>query len=65
MNEAVVIYLGKFNIRVNDVESNDAQNFLRKLKYFSIFNSINKPKYNSGHTLDLVNTNNITPLWKI
>ena len=58
INEADVIYLGDFNIWVDDIRNNDAQNFLRLLNNFSLVNLVNKPTYNSGHTLDLVITKN-------
>ena len=53
INESNVIYLGDFNILVADNRNNDAQNFLRLLNNFSLINLVNKPMYNSGHTLDL------------
>ena len=58
INEADVIYLGDFNIWVDDMGNNDAQNFLRLLVSFSLVNLVNEPTYNSGHTLDLVITKN-------
>ena len=58
MNETHVNQLGGFNIWVDDIRNNDAQKFLRLLKNFSVFNLVNKPTYNSGHTLDLFITRN-------
>ena len=58
LNEVDVIYLGDFNILVDDIGNNEAQNFLRLLDNFSILNLVNEPTYNSGHTLDLVITKN-------
>ena len=54
INEADVIYLGDFNIWVDDIRNNDAQNYLRLLNNFSLVNLVNKHTYKSGHTLDLV-----------
>ena len=56
INRADLIYMGDFNIWVDDIRNNDAQNFLRLLNKFSLVNLVNKPTYNSGHTLDLVIT---------
>ena len=56
INETDVIYLSDFNIWVDDVGNNDAQNLLRLLDNFSLVNLVNEPTYNSGHTLDLVIT---------
>ena len=53
ISEADVIYLGIFNIWVDDVRNNGAENFLRLLNSFSLVNLVNKPTYNSIHTLDL------------
>ena len=58
INDVDVIYLGDFNILVDDIGNNEAQNFLRLLDNFSILNLVNEPTYNSGHTLDLVITKN-------
>ena len=58
INEADVIYLEDFNIMVDDIRSNDARNFLSLLNNFSLVNLINKPTYNSGHSLDLDTTKN-------
>ena len=49
INEADVIYLGNFNIWIEDIRNSDAQNFLRIINIFSLINLINKPTYNSGH----------------
>ena len=54
INEADVIYMGDYKIWVDDIRNNDAQSFLRLLNNFSIGILVNKPIYNSGHTLDLV-----------
>ena len=51
IKETNVIYLGDFNILVED-----AQKFLRLLDNFFLNKLVNKPTYNSGHTLDLVIT---------
>ena len=48
-----MIHLGVFKIWVDDIRNNDYQNFLRLLNNFSLVNIVNKPTYNSGHTLDL------------
>ena len=58
LNEANEIYLENFNIWVDDIRNNDAQNFLRLLNNFSLVNLVNKPTYNSGQTSDLVITKN-------
>ena len=58
INEADVIYLGDFNIWVDDIGNNEAQNFLRLLDNFSLVDLVNEPTYNSGHTSDLVITKN-------
>ena len=64
MNESDVSYLGDFNIWVEDIRNNDAQNFLRLLTNFSLVNLLNKLTYNSGHTLDLSITKNLPSLVK-
>ena len=56
INEADVSCLGDFNICVDDIKDNDAQNFLRSLNNFSLDDLVNKPTYNSGQTLDKVIT---------
>ena len=58
LHEGDVLYLGDFNIWVDGIGNNEAQNFLRLLDNFSLVNLINEPTYNSGHTLDLVITEN-------
>ena len=39
INETNVIYLGDFNICVDDIRNNDAQNLLRLLNKFSFYNT--------------------------
>ena len=56
INEADVIYWGDFNIWVDDIRSNVAQNFFRLLNKFSLVNLVTKHTYNSGHNLALVIT---------
>ena len=58
MNKADVIYLGDFNIWIDDIRNKNAENFLRLLNNFNLVNFINKPMYNSGHISDLVITKN-------
>ena len=51
------IYVGDFNIWVDDEESNDAKLFRDVLKPFQLNNFIDRPTFLSGHTLDLVISN--------
>ena len=48
--------MGDFNIWVDDIRNNGAENFLRFLNNFGLVNLVNKPTYNSGHPLDSVIT---------
>ena len=58
ISEADVIYLGDFNIWVDNIENNVAQNFLSFLNNFSLVNLVIKLTYDSGHTLHFVITKN-------
>ena len=57
-----VIYLGDFNMWVDDNSSNDALGFLELLDTFNLKNYVNEPTCRSGHTLDLVITKKQDPL---
>ena len=57
-----VIYLGDFNTWVDDNNNNDAHIFLELLDTFNLKNFVNEPTCRSGHTLDLVITNEQNPL---
>ena len=57
-HETDVVYFRDFNIWVDDIRNNIAQNFLRLLINFKLVKFVSKPKYNSSHTLDLVITIN-------
>ena len=64
IHEADVIYLGDFNICVDDFKNNGAHNFLRLLNNFSLVTLVNEPAFNSGHTLNFVITKNYHSLVK-
>ena len=63
--EADGIFLGDFNICVDDIRNNDAQKILRLQNNLCLVTIVDKPTYNSSHTLDLVIKKVITFLWKI
>ena len=52
-SEDDVIYLGEFNIWVDDIRNSDGQNFPRLQNNFSHVNLVSKLTFNSGHILDL------------
>ena len=56
--EADVFYLGDFNIWLDGIRNNVAQNFLRIPNNFSLVNLVSKPTINCGNILDLVITKN-------
>ena len=58
LNEADLINMGDFNILVDGIGCNDAQNLLRLLNNFSLVKFVNKLTYNSGHILDFFVTKN-------
>ena len=64
INQTDVIYVGDFKIWFDEIRNKDIKNFLRLLNNFSLGNLMNKPTYNSRHTLHLVKKN-ITLLWKV
>ena len=51
-----VVYLGDFNVWVDDDDTSNSQRFLMMLNNFNLVNLVNKPTCKSGHTLDLVIT---------
>ena len=51
-----VMYIGDFNIWVDDPDNSDANNFNEILETYNLRNFVTKPTYGSGHTLDLIIT---------
>ena len=63
-SEKKVIYLGDFNIWMDDINNTDTIRMNNFLKVFSLKNHIVTPTYNSGHILDLVICHRNFPLIK-
>ena len=53
-SEKNIIYLGDFNIHMDDVNNNDTKRMLTFLKAFSLKNHTPSPTHKMGHMLDLV-----------
>ena len=66
--EEVLVSYGKivcmvdFNLHVNNMENPDAQVFLDMITAFSLKKHVAFPTHRSGHTLDLVITESVSPL---
>ena len=50
------LYVGDFNIWVDDLSDSDADKFLKMLEDYNLKNHIDCPTYDSGHILDLLIT---------
>ena len=57
-----IVCMGNFNLHVNNTENPDAQVFLDMITAFGLENHIAFPTHKSGHTLDLVTMESVSPL---
>ena len=57
-----VIYMGDFNLWMNDLNDGDARRFTEILHNFDLINHVNAPTYDSGRILDLIITKNCSNL---
>ena len=57
-----IVCMGNFNLHVDNMENPDAQVFLDMITAFGLENHVAFPTHRSGHTLDLVITESVSPL---
>ena len=54
--------MGDFNMHIDNMENPDAQVFLDMIMAFGLENHVAFPTHRSGHTLDLVITECVSPV---
>ena len=57
-----IVYMGDFNLHVDNMENPDAQVFLDMSTAFGLENHVAFPTHKSGHILDLVIMESVSPL---
>ena len=62
LSKKTVVYVGDFNIWIDDLRSSDTKQFTDILSNFYLKNFVNMSTFNSGHILDLVITTTGTSL---
>ena len=57
-----IVCMGNFNLHIDNMENPDVQPFLDMITAFGLENHVAFPTHRSGHTLDLVITEGVSPV---